>query len=583
MILVKDKKGIPDRGYSIKDLEAILDEIPYEVWLKDKDGKHVYINERARTALGLKKEEIIGKTELEIRPKIYWQKCIETDKQVKEEKKVVFYEDEFDINKKECYRVYKFPILDGEDNIKLTGVFAKETSYTKNVDNELTELFSNATTSERKEHIKSLSKVLDNISGICNSSSIDLFLVDENEENISLYVSSNKSAFLENSTIKIDYKKLSKEYNSKLQVTIDDKLNYEFKQNYNSKVNINDNSKVKILPLITPNDKLLGILYIYHEDIYNCDDTYDVFIQGALIRISNFLNTIDFREQLFEKVFKIEEQKKNLEEAITSEVMKVNFLQNMSHEFRTPINVILMISKLLLSYLEENIDLDKSKVINYVKNLRQNVYRILRLVNNILETSNIEEKYSSIDMDNYNIVSIVEDTILCVAKYIEHTNKSITFDTEEEEIILACKPNDIEKIILNLISNSLKFTEDNGNIEVDIKVNTEEEKVFVHIKNDGPSISKENAEYIFNRFSQIDENITRENEGSGIGLYLVKYLVEKHNGEIWLNTQVDSGVEFIFYIPIKTTNNKDYIKTHFVEEHSMIDKCRIEFSDVYCI
>ena len=583
MILVKDKKGIPDRGYSIEDLEAILDEIPYEVWLKDKDGKHVYINERARTALGLKKEEIIGKTELEIRPKIYWQKCIETDKQIKEEKKVVFYEEEFDINKKECYRVYKFPILDGEDNIKLTGVFAKETSYTKNVDNELTELFSNATTSERKEHIKSLSKVLDNISGICNSSSIDLFLVDENEENISLYVSSNKSAFLENSTIKIDYKKLSKEYNSKLQVTIDDKLNYEFKQNYNSKVNINDNSKVKILPLITPNDKLLGILYIYHEDIYNCDDTYDVFIQGALIRISNFLNTIDFREQLFEKVFKIEEQKKNLEEAITSEVMKVNFLQNMSHEFRTPINVILMISKLLLSYLEENIDLDKSKVINYVKNLRQNVYRILRLVNNILETSNIEEKYSSIDMDNYNIVSIVEDTILCVVKYIEHTNKSITFDTEEEEIILACKPNDIEKIILNLISNSLKFTEDNGNIEVDIKVNTEEEKVFVHIKNDGPSISKENAEYIFNRFSQIDENITRENEGSGIGLYLVKYLVEKHNGEIWLNTQVDSGVEFIFYIPIKTTNNKDYIKTHFVEEHSMIDKCRIEFSDVYCI
>ena len=143
--------------------------------------------------------------------------------------------------------------------------------------------------------------------------------------------------------------------------------------------------------------------------------------------------------------------------------MKVNFLQNMSHEFRTPINVILMISKLLLSYLEENIDLDKEKVINYVKNLRQNVYRILRLVNNILETSNIEEKYSSIDMDNYNIVSIVEETILCVAKYIEHTNKSITFDTEEEEIVLACKPNDIEKIILNLISNSLKFTEDNGN------------------------------------------------------------------------------------------------------------------------
>ena len=130
-------------------------------------------------------------------------------------------------------------------------------------------------------------------------------------------------------------------------------------------------------------------------------------------------------------------------------MVKVNFLENMSHEFKTPINIILMISKLLLSSIENNdFNLDREKIINYLKILKQNGYRILRLVNNILDSTKFDNKHGTLEMHNYNIISVVEDIVLSAADYIKNTERSIVFDTEEE-VILACRPSYIEKIMLN--------------------------------------------------------------------------------------------------------------------------------------
>ena len=335
----------------------------------------------------------------------------------------------------------------------------------------------------------------------------------------------------------------------------------------------------------------LDTTYDIYVDDFTFDDTYDEFIYDVLHRISNFFINIELKNELKEKLYKSQERAKNLEheidileEAIESEMVKVNFLENMSHEFKTPINIILMISKLLLSSIENNdFNLDREKIINYLKILKQNGYRILRLVNNILDSTKFDNKHDTLEMHNYNIISVVEDIVLSAADYIKNTERSIVFDTEEEEVILACRPSYIEKIMLNLISNSLKFINDNGQIEVDIKVKQEEEKLYIHLKNDGPSISKKDAQLIFNKFVQIENHTRRQNEGSGIGLYLVKCLVEAHGGKIWLNTEVESGVEFIFYLPIKTIDNEDDIKIYSIEEHSIMDKCNIEFSDVYSL
>ena len=126
-----------ERLYTIEDLENLLEYIPYEIWLKDKEGRHVYINKKGADKLGLKKEHIIGKTDMEIRPEEFWQPCSLTDKQVIEEKKPLFYEDEFDTEKNNYYKVYKFPIKDSEDNVKLTGGMSNEVTHSKYIYKEL--------------------------------------------------------------------------------------------------------------------------------------------------------------------------------------------------------------------------------------------------------------------------------------------------------------------------------------------------------------------------------------------------------------------------------------------------------------
>jgi len=584
-----------EKLYSIEDLEKLLENIPYEIWLKDKDGKHVYINKKGADTLGLKKEDIIGKTDTELRSEGLGKICSETDEQVIREKKPLFYEDEFEENNGGCYRVYKFPIKDSEDNVKLTGGIANEVTYSKHINKELKDLdnlFNHFQKSENEniDYRHAICRVLKNLNKMVKSTNIDLFYIDKEKERLDLYISCDKqSIFLKESSINIDYEKFSELYNNKLKIGIDDKLNYEFRKIYNSQVKMDDNSLFKIVPLKMDNE-LIGLMYIYYEDEEKCIDTYDGFIYDILHRIGNFITNIGLKNELKEKLYKSQEKANNLEneinkleDVIESEMIKINFLENMSHEFRTPINVILMISKLLLSSIEnDDFNLDKEKKINYLRTLRQNSYRILRLSTNILDSTKFANDREPLEVNNYNIINIIEDIVLYSADYIkDKCNKTIIFDTEEEEVILSCNPYSIERIMLNLISNSLKFTDDYGIIEIDIKVNKEEERLYVHIKNNGEIISKEDKELIFSKFIQVENHIRRQNEGSGIGLYLVKCLVELHEGEIWVNSEVECGTEFVFYIPIKTINSEEDIKIYSIEQHSIIEKCNIEFSDIY--
>lgn len=579
------------RLYTIEDLECILEHIPYEVWIKDKEGKLVYINKKGANKIGLDKEDIIGKSNEEIRPKEFCEKCDSTDKIVLEEKRELFYEQEYYSNKDEFYRVYKFPIKDKDENVKFICGFSNEYSYSKKINEELENLFiSNMEELEHIEYTKAINKILKNLCSMIKSTSINLFLVDKDEKNLKNYLSCNKkNIFCKNTHVNIDYSKFSRLYKDKLDINVDNSLNHKFKENYIKNYEICPNSKVKIFPLKFKG-KNIGIMYIYYEDEIQYTNAYDGMINDLCSQLSRLIVNIEYRNKLRCRLIKFEEKAKylqneneKLEEAIENEIIKVSFLENMSHEFRTPINIILMTAKLLISSIEDNeINLDKEKIIKYLKILRQNGYRVLRLVNNILDTTNIDNKYENLQMTNVNIINIIEDIVLSTADYIKEKNKSIIFDTEEEELILSCNPEAIEKIILNLISNSLKFTDKDGKIKIDIKVNQNEKKLFVHLKNDGPSISEEDSKKIFDRFVQVDNHLRRSSEGSGIGLYLVKRLVEMHDGEIWLNTNVESGVEFIFYIPIKTIDSKEVVNQS-IEDYSKIDKCNIEFSDVYSI
>ena len=282
---------------------------------------------------------------------------------------------------------------------------------------------------------------------------------------------------------------------------------------------------------------------------------------------------------MIKKRKEVEEEKKKLEETIQQESIRNEFFGNISHEFKTPLNIILGIVQLI----DKNIELDnitKENLIRHVDIMKQNSYRLLRLVNNLIDISRIDIGYYNLQPSNYNIVKVIEDITLSIAEYVKHKKINLIFNTDVEEITLACDPDKIERVMLNLLSNAIKYTDDNGDIYVSLnKVN---EDVVVSVKDSGVGIPNDKLELIFDRFGQANDILSRRCEGSGIGLSIVKSIVEMHGGKIEVFSEIGKGSEFVFNIPIKILEEENVILTCDNKDYH-VEKCNIEFSDIYSI
>ena len=278
------------------------------------------------------------------------------------------------------------------------------------------------------------------------------------------------------------------------------------------------------------------------------------------------------------KNIEIEKEKKELEQAVELETIKNEFFANISHEFRTPINIILGTMQVININVEKN-NLDKENLKKYIKYIKQNSYRLLRLANNLIDISKMDIGSYNLQCSNQNIVSIIEDITLSVADYIKNNNIELIFDTDSEEVITYCDADKIERIMLNLLSNAIKYTKENGYIKVEI--NTTKSDVIVSVKDSGVGIPKDKLDIIFDRFGQVNASFNRKNEGSGIGLSIVKNLVEMHGGYIDVKSEMEKGSDFIFTIPIKIREENNYKKSDLDRKYKHVERCDIEFSDIY--
>ena len=166
---------------------------------------------------------------------------------------------------------------------------------------------------------------------------------------------------------------------------------------------------------------------------------------------------------------------------------------------------------------------------------------------------------------------------MSIVEYTKLKDISIIFDTDVEEKIIAFDADMVERIMLNLLSNSIKFTERGGEIEVNIY--NEEAKVKISVKDNGIGIPEDKLEMIFDRFGQVENSLRRRTEGSGIGLSLVKSLVELHEGTISVQSEFGRGTEFIIELPDKIIDN-DFIAKN--EENTFnAERIHVEFSDIY--
>ncbi len=304
---------------------------------------------------------------------------------------------------------------------------------------------------------------------------------------------------------------------------------------------------------------------------------YTILLIGLYIEV---IRKIKESISLNNKVSGFDELKIKYKEIKEIEKAKSQFFANLSHEIKTPINIIYSCIQ-LLDINKKNGEKSLSDAYNkYEHTLKQNCYRLLRLVNNLVDMTKIDSGYMKLIFINCEIVSLVEDITLSIAPYVESKNINIVFDTYIEELKIRCDPESMERVILNLLSNAIKFTDNNGNISVFIEA--DEKYVFIRVKDDGIGISEDIREEIFNRFVQEDKSFNRKKEGSGIGLALVKSLVELHDGEVYLE-KVSKGSEFVVKLPnIKIDEELDvYNKVMDAESKPLVQKINIEFSDIY--
>lgn len=279
----------------------------------------------------------------------------------------------------------------------------------------------------------------------------------------------------------------------------------------------------------------------------------------------------------------LEENKKLLDQALEYDRLKTEFFSNISHELRTPINILLSSIQLLNIFYEDkgmNMDRFFSAYEKYIVGMQQNSYRLLKLINNLIDLTKFDSGFFKMDYINLNIIEIVEDIAQSVAPYIESKDITFTFDTDVEEKLQAVDVLKLERILLNLLSNAIKFTPQGGTIEVKIK--DMQERTVISVKDTGCGIPKDKLELIFERFRQVDSVLTRRAEGSGIGLSLAKALVEAHDGSIAVKSTLCEGSEFIIELPVKLVKSSAIDLSQITSDNqSKIERITVEFSDIY--
>ena len=295
------------------------------------------------------------------------------------------------------------------------------------------------------------------------------------------------------------------------------------------------------------------VSFVIKKPFWKSNIVYCIFIIVALLIILNIVYRVKFLKKLVDNQTKeinrqLEENKKLYERNIRNEKFKNDYFVNLSHELRTPISIILSVLQLLDS-LKENGNVTKERQLHYIDVIRKSSKSLLDIINDIIDSSKIESGTYKINKEkNIDIIYLVEETALNMSDYINSKGIELIIDPEVEELPICCDPNEIQRCIINLIGNAVKFTEENGQIRVLIKA--DDSNVSISIEDNGLGISKDDQEFIFKRFEQGKNINSTKVSSSGIGLTLVKYIVELHDGHVKLESELNKGSKFTIVLPI---------------------------------
>ncbi|MDA3880837.1 MAG: ATP-binding protein [Prolixibacteraceae bacterium] len=299
---------------------------------------------------------------------------------------------------------------------------------------------------------------------------------------------------------------------------------------------------------------------------------YSFYLVAFLLLIFYVIQMIIKRER---NKFMIQQERLETSKQHEMDMMKLKFFTNISHEFRTPLT-------LILSPLERLIhSLDNESHKKQLRLIQRNAKRLLNLVNQLLDFRKLEVQGLTLDVSQGDLVSFTRDTISSFSDLTETRNIEMVFESNVEHLTAYFDYDKIEKILFNLISNAFKFTSENGIITV--KLNADEAtkdhpQVQISVEDTGIGIPVDKQEMIFERFVQNEPHKTSKIvSGSGIGLSLTREFVQMHNGNVTVISTPGKGSTFTVVLPLKDEfeiqkANTEMLKQHFSTSNSYIEE-----------
>lgn len=568
------------------ELKDILNLIPYEITIKDLDYNYIYANEKFCKNLNCEFEEIYKKNMSNFWSHKDYEKIREIDKEVIEKNKGIFSERKLRIinDNERWFYMYKSPF--NMNNEKCIITISQEVTLNKKMVNLLEDQIENYSLStygyydifydtenrnallddNYKNKIKSICK---NLCEQLESSNINIYLYDEEQNDLNLYISSHDIDTIEKKNINLGNRRFFKF--SGVNLTIDYKMLHKLYGNrkYNVKI-----YKIKY------GSNIIGIMNVYYDKNQNLNVEDKDLINSICYKFG-----LLFQNKIITRKLKEEENKKvKYRQALEIENLKTEFFLGLSHEIRTPLNIIITsihsIDDILKTHECERYRDRIIKSLNYIK---QNSNRMLRLINNISDVKKLDHMCYDVNYTNCNIVEVIEGIVISVSDYIKVSQRNIIFDTEEEEIIIACDLDKIERIMLNLLSNAIKYSDENTDILVKIRLSEKKDEIIVSVWDDGVAIEKKDSIRIFDKFVQLDKLLNRPCEGTGIGLFLVKSLLEIQGGRVWVNNEVIKGAEIDFSLPVRTVEEKEDKHNITTSPQDKVEIYNVEFSDIYSL
>ncbi len=291
---------------------------------------------------------------------------------------------------------------------------------------------------------------------------------------------------------------------------------------------------------------------------------------GAVVGTVGFLQDVTERKES-EKVIK--QYASELEARVrerTVELVQANrakdeFLANMSHELRTPLNGILGFSEMLLEGVRGPLNEKQEQAVRVVQSSGEH---LLGLINDILDVSKIESGKFELHFEKIEVNDVCQSSLAFVKQLAGKKSINLEFSSSPATASVFADSKRLKQILVNLLNNAVKFTPENGNVKLNVLASAAEKTICFCVMDTGIGISPENIKKLFEPFVQVDSSLSRQYEGSGLGLTLVKKLVEMHGGSVEAQSEVGVGSCFSFTLPWDQKNEGEESETNIQDGKS---------------